>query len=74
MNISGCWSYLVEIYCRTEADSETGWVLLNGRTRMLLCTSVSRRATSAESLPTKPSLRVQKDDAESDLYKMLDSG
>ena len=74
MNISGCWSYLVEIYCRTEAESETGWVFLNGRKRMLLCTSVSRSATSAKSPLTKPCPRVQNDDVDSKLYKMLDSG
>ena len=41
MNISGCWSYLVEMYCRIAVDSWTEWVRLKGRNRMLLRVSIS---------------------------------
>ena len=69
MNISGCWSYLVEIYCRIEVDSETECVLRNGRKRMLLYTCVSGCSISREQIPTKPFWSLQKDDVEDKLYK-----
>ena len=36
LNISGCWSYFVEMYCFIAADIETALVLRNGRKRIFL--------------------------------------
>jgi len=36
LNISGCWSYLVEIYCLIAADSDTEWVLRKGKKSIFL--------------------------------------
>ena len=41
-NISGCWSYLVEMYWRIADDSETEWVFRKGKYKMLLYNAVSR--------------------------------
>ena len=34
-NISGCWSYFVDIYCFIALESETVWVRRKGRASML---------------------------------------
>src|SRR5437764_5491896 len=36
LNISGCWSYLLEMYCFMAADKARVLVLRNGRNRILL--------------------------------------
>lgn len=34
--MSGCWSYLVEMYCLIASDSDTLWVRRKGRSSILL--------------------------------------
>ena len=39
-NISGCWSYLEEMYCFSAEESETECERRNGRQRILFLTSI----------------------------------
>lgn len=36
LNMSGCWSYLLEMYCFIASEREMEFVLRKGRERMLL--------------------------------------
>ena len=58
VNMSGCWSYLVEMYCLMAADNEAECVLRNGRKRMLL-KAMSVEACQLHSILTKPCSKSQ---------------
>lgn len=64
VNISGCWSYFVEMYCLIAPDHETECVFRKGMKRMLLAEHMSNRGQSGEAQTYDAMLNVGADGVE----------